>query len=122
LARVDPHKRAIVAAAVYSIVTGRRVAGVNDQAAGRHLWIAAECLGDRVHIYDGERRAWFGGTLPELCDHDGDAFLSLTRDGATIHARDWTAAGSCTATADDRTVLIFDVDEQVSFAFAIQMA
>ncbi len=72
--------RAIVAASAYAVVTGHKVAGLYDHAGDQHLRIAAECRGNRVQAYDGERSANFGGTLPDLYDQGDDAFVSKSME------------------------------------------
>ena len=85
---MQPHTRAMIAASAHAIIIGKKVAGIYDHAAGRHLRIAAECRGGRVQAVDGDRSARFGGTLPELYDEADRAFVSLETDGATARGYD----------------------------------
>jgi hypothetical protein len=52
---MQPHTRVVIAAAAYAFVTGKKVAGVYDHAAGRHLRIAAEARGEHLQGHDGDR-------------------------------------------------------------------
>lgn len=72
-----PHTRAMITASAHAFVTGKKVAGIYDHSAGRHLRIAAECRGPHLQGYDDERSARFGGTLPELYDAACKSFVSL---------------------------------------------
>jgi hypothetical protein len=117
-----PHTRAIVAASAHAIVSGGKVAGLYDHAAGQHLRIAAECRGNRLQAFDGDRGAKFGGTLPELYDEGDKAFISFEADGATIRGYDRGSAGFYTATVSDRLVQLYDQSEGGWFAFTVQIA
>jgi hypothetical protein len=78
---MSPHTRAIVAAAAYAFMFGKKVAGGHDHASGRDLQIAAETQGDRLQGFDGDRQAKFNGTPSELYDAGDKAFISLEIDG-----------------------------------------
>ena len=82
---MKPHTRAMIAAASFAVLTGKKVAGLYDHTTGQDLRIAAEARGDSVQGFDGDRAAKFGGTLPEI--HDA-ADQALSRAPATApHAR-----------------------------------
>ncbi|RYE54033.1 MAG: hypothetical protein EOP18_08160 [Rhizobiaceae bacterium] len=117
-----PHTRAIIAAAAHSFITGNKVAGVYDHAAGRHLRIAAEARGDSLQGLDGERSARFGGTLPELSDAEDKAWLSLEIDGTTAKGYDRGSSTHFSVTVTDRQVQIYDHGLSEWFAFDIQIA
>jgi len=119
---MDPHTRAILAASAFAVMTGRKVAGIHDHAAARHLRIAAECRGDQLQAFDGERSGWFNGTLPDLFDQLGRPFVFIERDGEAVRGYDRTSEGFYTATVSERTVQLFDHAEQAWFAFTIQVA
>ncbi len=117
-----PHTRAIVAAAAHAFVNGRKVAGVYDHAAGRHLRIAAEAQGNHLQGLDGDRAARFGGTLPELRDVGDGAQLHMTIDGATARGFDRASAGAFTAEVTERQVQLYDHGRSAWFAFDVQVA
>ncbi|WP_116090321.1 hypothetical protein [Sphingomonas crusticola] len=119
---MQAHTRAIVAAAAHAVITGRKVAGLYDHAAGRHLKIAAECRGDRVQAFDGERGAKFGGTLPELFDEGDKAFVSLEFEGRAARGYDRGSAGFYVANVSDRLVQLFDHSQNAWFAFDVRIA
>jgi hypothetical protein len=98
----------MVAAAAHAFVTGSKVAGIYDHAAGRHLRIAAEARGAHLQGYDGDRSAKFGGTLPELYDVGNAAFVSFEIDGMTVRGYDRGSSSAFTANVDDRVVQLFD--------------
>lgn len=114
------HTRAITAAAAYAVVSGRKVAGLYDHAADRHLRIAAECRGDRLQARDGERMVDFGGTLPDLYDHGDKAFVSLERDGDTLRGYDRGSATFYDAQVAGDVVQLYDHDAKSWFAFTVQ--
>ena len=119
---MSPHTRAMIAAAAHAFMTGNKVAGVYDHAAGRHLRIAAEARGEHLQGYDGDRAAKFGGTLPELYDTGDKAFVSLDIDGLTARGYDRGSATAYAITATDRQVQLYDHSQSTWFAFDIQTA
>jgi hypothetical protein len=119
---MHPHTRAIVAASAYAVVTGNKVAGIYDHAACRHLRIAAECRGDRLQAYDGERSVSFGGILPDLYDDGNDAFVSLETDGATVRGYDRDSASFYEVKVADQLVQLYDHGESAWFMFNVQVA
>jgi hypothetical protein len=119
---MQPHIRAIVAASAHAFIIRKKVAGLYDHAADRHLRIAAETRGDRLQGVDGDRSIMFGGTLPDIYDEGEKAFLSLAIDGATARGYDRASAGFYEAQVSERTVQIYDHSEKRWFAFDIQVA
>jgi hypothetical protein len=117
---MHPHIRAIVAASAFAIITGRKVAGLYDHGADRHLRIAAECRGDRLQARDGERGSDFGGTLPDLYDHGDRAFVSLERDGAKVRGYDRGSDTFYEAQAEGEVVQLYDHGASGWFAFTVQ--
>lgn len=83
-----PHNRAIVAAAACASIVDKKVAGVYDYSSGRDLRIAAECRGDQLQGFDGDRLVRFGGTLPELYDADDRTVVSREIAGAKVQGYD----------------------------------
>lgn len=116
-----PHTRAMVAAAAYAFIAGKKVAGVHDHASGRDLRIAAECRGNRLQGFDGDRLVKFGGTLPELYDAGDRTFVSLEIDGAKARGHDRGSAGAYAAEVTDRLVQLYDYSQSAWFAFGIQV-
>ncbi|MEH3106871.1 MAG: hypothetical protein PGN09_06165 [Sphingomonas fennica] len=114
------YTRALVAAAAYALVSGRKVAGVYDHAGGRHLRIAAEARDGHVQGYDGDRAVRFGGSLPELRDVGVGTAIHMTVDGATVRGFDRGAAGHFTGEVTDGTVQLYVHAEGVWYAFGIQ--
>jgi hypothetical protein len=119
---MPPHIRAMIAAAAHAFITGRKVAGVYDHAAGRHLRIAAEARGGHLQGYDGDRNARFGGTLPELFDAVSKAAVSMEIEGAAARGYDRSSSSHYEANVSDRQVQLFDHGEDAWFAFDIQAA
>jgi hypothetical protein len=119
---MQPHTRALVAAAAHAVITGRKVAGLYDHGAGRHLKVAAECRGDWLQAFDGERRAKFGGTLPELFDEGDKSFVSFEVDNMSARGYDRGSASFYVANVSDRLVQLFDHSENAWFTFAVQVA
>ncbi|WP_404710134.1 hypothetical protein [Sphingomonas sp. MMS24-J13] len=116
-----PHIRAIVAASAYAVITGRKVAGLYDHAADRHLRVAAECRGDWLQARDGERSVDFGGTLPDLYDQGDKAFVSLERDGAAVRGYDRGSATFYDARVAGDVVQFYDHGTNGWFAFTVQV-
>lgn len=85
---MQSHIRGVIAAASHAVVTGKKVAGLYDHAAGRHLRIAAEARGKRLQGHDGDRDATFGGTLPELRDAADGASLHIVVEGDEVRGYD----------------------------------
>ena len=119
---MQSHTRAIVAAAAYAVITAKKVAGIYDHAADKHWRIAAECRGDRVQAYDGERSAYFGGALPDLYDQGDQAFVSLVIDGATARGYDRGGADFYEIAVTNRQIDFYDHGESVWFTFHVQIA
>lgn len=118
---MHPHTRAIIAASAYAVITGKKVAGLYDHAAGRHLRIAAECRGNRLQAHDGDRSVNFGGMLPELCEHGDDGFVSLERDGSIARGYDRGSASFYEVRVKDRFAELYDHGESAWFAFNVQV-
>jgi hypothetical protein len=112
----------MIAASAHAFVIGRKVAGVYDHAAGRHLRIAAEARGQHLQGFDGDRSAKFGGTLPELYDVGNAAFVSFEIEGTTVRGYDRGSSSAYTANVSDRVVQVFDHAENVWSAFDIGTA
>jgi hypothetical protein len=119
---MSPHTRAMVAAAAHAFIIGKKVAGVYDHAAGRHLRIAAEARGEHLQGFDGDRSAKFGGTLPELYDAADKAFVSLEIDGTSAKGYDRSSSGAFSVTVTDRQVQLYDHSQSAWFAFDVQVA
>ena len=117
---MQPHHRAVVAASAYALIAGRKVEGLYDHAAERHLRIAAECRGDRVQALDGDRSARFGGTLPELYDEGDRVFISLEQDAGGARGYDRGSGGFYAATVGDHMVQLYDHAVGDWFAFSVR--
>ena len=119
---MDSHTRAMVAAAAFAFITGDKVAGLYDHSAGRDRRIAAECRGQQLQGFDGDRGAKFGGTLPDLYDAGDDAFVSFEIDGSKAQGYDRRSLSFYTAQVHDGLVQIFDHSENAWFTYDIQDA
>ncbi len=119
---MQPHTRAMIAAAAFACVTGKKVAGLYDHSAGRDLRIAAEKRGNQVQGFDGERDARFGGTLPELHDAGDKTFVSFAIDGTRVEGYDRGTSGFYTAHVTDAVVQVFDHSQNAWFTYDIQDA
>lgn len=119
---MKPHLRAIIAAAAHAFVTGKKVAGLYDHAAGRHLRIAAEARGGHLQGHDGDRNAPFGGTLPELSDAGDGASLHMKVEGGQVRGYDRSSSGHFSAEVSERLVQLYDYGEGAWFAFDVQVA
>ncbi|HEX7750923.1 MAG TPA: hypothetical protein VF440_00830 [Novosphingobium sp.] len=118
---MPPHTRALIAAAAYAFIVGKRVAGVHDHAVGQDLSIAAEARGNRLQGFDGDRSAKFGGTLPELHDAGDGAFISLEIDGLTARGYDRRSSSHYDLTVTGEVVQLYDHPAGAWFAFSIQI-
>jgi hypothetical protein len=118
---MQAHTRALIAASAHAIITGKKVAGIYDHSAGRHLRIAAECRGNRLQGVDGERQARFGGTLPELHDEAEGNFVSLATDGSRASGYERNSEGFYTAEVTEQQVQVYDHSESSWYAFDIQV-
>lgn len=116
------HTRAMVAASAHAVITGKKVAGIYDHAAGKEVRIAAECRGNRLQGVDGDRSVKFGGTLPELYDDGDKVFVSLTVDGTTVRGYDRGSEGFYEAKVSEQLVQLYDHSQSAWFAFDVQIA
>ncbi|HUD27585.1 MAG TPA: hypothetical protein VMQ93_01855 [Novosphingobium sp.] len=116
------YTRAIVAAAAFAVVTGKKVAGVYDHSAGRDRRIAAEARDGRLQGIDGDRAVKFGGTLPELYDAGDKAFVSLETDGTKFRGYDRATSGFYAGEVSEGVVQVFDHSLGMWFAYDIQDA
>lgn len=117
---MTPHARAMIAACAHAIIIGRKVAGIYDHAAGRHLRIAAESRGNRLQGLDGERDARFGGTLPDIFDHGDKTAITLEIEGATARGFDRNTGNFYAANVHERQVQLFDYALNGWFAYEVQ--
>jgi hypothetical protein len=117
---MEPHTRAMIAAAAFACVTGRTVAGIYDHSRGRDLRIAAERRGDRLKGFDGERGVAFGGDLPELYDAGDKTFVSFEIDGGEVKGYDRGSSGFYAAHVAPGIVQLFDHSQGAWFAYDIQ--
>jgi hypothetical protein len=118
---MSPHTRAIVAAAAYAFMFGKKVAGVHDHASGRDLQIAAETLGDRLQGFDGDRQAKFNGTPSELYDAGDKAFIALEIDGLRGKGYDRHFSSHFSLSVTGQVVQLYDHSVEDWFAFSIQV-
>lgn len=119
---MSPHTRAMVAAAAYAFITGRKVAGIYDHTTQSDRQIAAESRGDQLQGFDGDRSAKFGGTLPELYDAGDKAFVSFAIEGAKAQGYDRASGSAYVAQVTDLVVQVFDHGRSAWFAFEIREA
>jgi hypothetical protein len=95
---------------------------MHDHFSGKDLRIAAECRGNQLQGYDGDRGAGFGGQLPDLFDAGAQSFVSLEIDGAKAQGFDHASATAYTAQVEDRRVQVFDYGENAWFTFDMVVA
>ena len=119
---MQPHTRALVAAAAHALMTGTKVAGLYDHATDRYLKLAAEALGEHLQGYDGDRDARFGGTLPELRDVRAGTSIHMVIEGGEARGYDRGSSGHFTVRTADRLVQLYDHSEAAWFAFEVQVA
>ena len=117
-----PQTRAMIAAVSFAIVTGKKVAGLYDHSAGRDLQIAAECRGNQVQGFDGDRAAKFGGTLPEIHDAGDNAFVSFEVEGQNVQGYDWRSSQFYTAQVSGGLVQVYDHGQSLWFSYDVQDA
>jgi len=110
----------MIAAATFASVTGKKVAGLHDHTAGQDLRIAAECRGDQLQGFDGDRGTRFAGTLPEIYDEGEQAFVSAEREGDTVKGYDRQSNTFYTARVADDLVQVFDHGAGAWFAYDVQ--
>jgi len=119
---MSPHTRAMIAASAHAFVIGKKVAGLYDHAARRHLRIAAESRKAHLQGYDGDRNARFGGTLPEIRDATSGAQVHMAIQGATASGYDRGSSGHFTVEVAERVVQLYDHVEAAWFAYDVQVA
>ena len=119
---MQPHIRAIIAASAHALVTGKKVAGLYDHSAGRHLRIAAEARGEHLQGYDGDRDARFGGTLPEIRDTGEGVSLHMEIEDGAARGYDRSSSGHFSAKVSERLVQLYDHAEGAWFSFDVQTA
>ena len=117
---MQPHTRALVAAATFAILTGKKVAGIYDHAAGRSLKIAAEARGMLLQAYDGHREARFGGSLPELYDEGDKTHVSFLIENEEVRGHDRHSASDFAARVTEALVQVYDYGEKAWFHYDIQ--
>jgi hypothetical protein len=119
---MQPHIRAIIAASAHAVVSGKKVAGLYDHTAGRHVQVAAEARAPYLQGYDGDRDARFGGTLPELRDTGEGVSVHMEIKDGTARGYDRSSLGHFSATVAERLVQLYDHAEGAWFAFDVQVA
>ena len=108
---MQPHTRAMVAAAAYAFISGQKVAGMHDHSSASDLQIAAEARGTQ-----------FGGALPELFDAGEQAYVSLEIKGSEASGFDRRSSNAYTAHASPGRVQLYDYGPGAWFTFDIQVA
>jgi len=119
---MQAHTRALIAAAAFAFVTGRKVAGLYDHAAKTDRRIAAEARGNALQGFDGERGVKFGGNLPEILDAGDAAYVSFEIDGTSVKGYDRASATFYEARVGEGLVQVFDHGEAAWFAYDVQDA
>lgn len=119
---MPPETRAMIAATAHAFVIGKKVTGLYDHSAGRHLRIAAESRKPYLQGYDGDRDARFGGTLPELRDAGSGAQVHMIVRGSTVTGYDKSSSGHFTAEVTERLVQLYDHVDGVWFVYDVQSA
>jgi hypothetical protein len=119
---MQPHIRAIVVASAHAFVIRKKVAGLYDHTAARHLRIAAEALGEHLQGYDGDRDARFGGSLPDLHDAREGTSVHIEIEGDAARGYDRGSAGHFSATVSEQRVQLYDHAEGTWFSFEVQTA
>ncbi|EAQ29143.1 hypothetical protein NAP1_00185 [Erythrobacter sp. NAP1] len=117
---MQPYTRAIIAASTFAAITGKTVAGIYDHTSRRNLKIAAECRGNRLQGFDGERGVRFGGTLPELYDEGEKTHVSFEIVGDKAKGHDRASASDYSAHVEDGLVQLYDYAAGAWFAYDIQ--
>jgi len=110
----------MIAAAAFSFITGKKVAGLYDHSAGRDLRIAAECRGDQLQGFDGDRAVRLGGTLPELYDAGDRTFVSFKIEGTKAKGYDRRTSSFYEAHVIDDVVQLYDHSQNAWFAYDVQ--
>jgi hypothetical protein len=118
---MKPHTLALIAASSHALIVGKKVAGIYDHKAARHLRIAAECRDNRLQGLDGDREARFGGTFPEIYDEGDKVFVTMDAEGSTARGYDRGSASAYVAEVSERLVQVYDHGQQAWFAFDIQV-
>ncbi|WP_312488979.1 hypothetical protein [Sphingomonas sp.] len=119
---MQPHIRAIIAASAHALVTGKKVAGLYDHLAARHLKIAAEARGGHLQGFDGDRASKFGGTLPELQDIGAGAQIHMEMEDGGVRGYDRSTSSHFNAKVDDTLVRLYDHADGAWFSFTVQVA
>ena len=119
---MPPETRAMIAATAHAFVIGKKVAGLYDHSAGRHLRIAAESRKPYLQGYDGDRDSRFGGTLPELRDAGSGAQVHMMVRGSTVSGYDRSSSGHFTVEVAERLVQLYDHVDGAWFAYDVQFA
>ncbi|WP_185997991.1 hypothetical protein [Novosphingobium lindaniclasticum] len=119
---MQEHTRAMIAAAAFAFLTGKKVGGLYDHSAGRDRRIAAESRGDQLQGFDGDRGAKFGGTLPEIRDAADGAFISFEVEGAKVRGFDRGSSQFYEAQVADGLVQVYDHGSAAWFAYDVQDA
>ena len=117
---MQSHIRAMIAAATFASITGKKVAGVHDHTAGLDLRIAAECRGDQLQGFDGDRGVSFSGTFPEIYHEGEKAFVSFERDGGKVTGYDRQSSTFYTAQMTGDLVQVYDHGAAAWFAYDMQ--
>lgn len=114
------HTRAMVAACVFAVLTGKKVAGMYDHCAQRRLKVAAQSRGNVLRGFDGDRGTGFAGTLPELFDAGDQTYISCEIDGETAKGYDRGSSSAFSAHISEDLVRVYDYGEEAWFAYDIQ--
>ncbi len=110
----------MVAAAALACITGKKAAGIHDHSSGQALAIAAECRGDQLRGFDGDRGVKSGGTLPDLHDAGDGTIVSLKVDGTKATGFDRVTSSYYEARVTGGLVQVFDHGQDAWFAYDIQ--
>lgn len=117
---MQPHTRALVAAASFAFVTGKKVGGLYDHAEGRDRLIAAESRGDQLQGFDGERQAKFSGRLPELYDEGDRQSISIIVQDGSVRGHDRISGTDFAAKVGEGFVQVYDYGAGAWFDYEVQ--
>jgi len=117
---MTPGTRACVAYLAGRVVLNTASMGVHDRDRSRDHRVGGTIHGDRVALYDYERRCNLSGALPRLHDDGTDAALVLNIDGHLFEGRDCSSGLLFSGWVNDWNIHILDDAESRVFVYVLQ--
>jgi hypothetical protein len=117
---MSPGTRACIAYVAGRVVSGATTSYLYDHTEARRLNIGGTVRGDRVGLYDYDRKCSFSGSLPYLFDDGTSAQVLLEISGAAFGGRDGASGKQYSGSVLGSLISLRDHISGQSFKYSLQ--